>query len=91
MPNWPRPGRPRLLSNIRNSRRDLIEEAIRISGRYDLWTTDEPARLHHGVNDDGYFGLWLAEEADCSDFWEVVRRLEREPEWRTYIILAEDQ
>lgn len=91
MPSWPRRGRARLLSNIRDSRRGLIEEAIRVSGRHDLWTTDEPARIHHNCSDDGYFGLWLADDADCSDFWDVVRRLEAEPYWRTYLLLSDDR
>jgi hypothetical protein len=77
---------------VRNSRRDLIEEAIRASGRHDLWTTDEPGKIHYNCSDDGYFGLWLSDgEADCSDFWEAVRRLEQEPMWSMFLRLTEDR
>lgn len=84
--------RPYLLSNIRNSRRALVEEAIRISGRMDLWITDEPGGSCADSMRDTHFALWLTDRvgaADCSDFWAIVDRLKETHEWRAYISLAE--
>jgi hypothetical protein len=92
VPSWPRLGNPYLLSNIRRGRRPLIEEAIRVSGRYDLWTTDEAGGVLAG--NDGYFGLWLQGDrshVDCSDFWHTVELLEMLPEWSVYLKPSDDR
>lgn len=86
--------RPYLLSNVKNSRRPLFEEAIRTCGRHDIWITDAPGGTYADSMVGTHFALWLTDRVmgeDCSDFWAVVDRLKQEPEWSTYLALVGDQ
>ena len=85
-------GLPHLLSNISDDRRQLIEQAIIDSGRTDIFCRDEAFAMRSGAAEHrlpGYFGLYVREWGDCSDFWAEVRRLETTVYWRTFLSLAE--
>lgn len=88
-----RDGSPRLLSNISDDRRQLVEQAIINTGRTDLFCRDEAYALRDGTLEQilpGYFGLWVRAMRDCSDFWAEVSRLEKGTYWRTYLALRQD-
>lgn len=85
---------PRLLSNISDDRRQLIEQAIINTGRTDLFCRDEAYALRDGLPQQplpGYFGLHVKAMCDCSDFWAEVDRLAKTDYWRAWLALHETE
>ena len=78
------------LSNVSCEYRQLFEEAIANTGRYDIYCRDEPAGQYAHTMRDTYFSVWIEYHRDCSDFWDEVDRLRETEYWSTYISLAAD-
>lgn len=77
------------LTNTRQEKLPLVEEAIALSSRHDIHTDPEPMPgTPPGVNLD-QFSIWVKTDCDCSDFWQVYRSLEQDPRWRVYLTLSE--
>lgn len=82
------------LTNMHNSKKELVYEAIEISGRRDIHVSDQPApgkefnnkSIYFVILKD-YFSIYVDSECDCSDFWRVYRKLEKTPRWQIYFNL----
>lgn len=82
----------RYLTNIHNSRKLLVAEAIESSGRTDIHIDDQPMRYPE-LNSD-YFSIYVVSYnnyVDCSDFWQKYRELEKSQRWQTYFNLIHDK
>ena len=88
------------LRNMRNNTRELVEEAIKLSGRTDIYIHDTPIAPDYSI-DSGYhivkslmhshFALCVDEYSrDCSDFWSTYDMLSEQPRWRIFLALSEN-
>ena len=68
----------KLLSIFKTPQLARVEEAIKMSGRTELYIIKDK----NSPNE--YFGLYSNSIADCSDFWNIYRELQNSKEWQIY-------
>lgn len=88
----------RYLTNIANHKKPIVEEAIRLSGRSDIHIDDEPMPPHCGSEHlyisyresmrDRYFSVYVDQDVECGDFWNVYDELVRTDQWKVYMALV---
>lgn len=82
------------LTNIHNSRKLLVAEAIAASGRTDIHIDNLPMGKYSELNSE-YFSIYVVSMynnyVDCSNFWQKYRELEKSQRWQTYFNLIHDK
>ena len=70
---------PRLLTNFDKKEESIYREAIEKSGKDFLYITEDAYWLD-GTYDETLSALWTNKDENLSDFWEILRSLEKEDE-----------
>lgn len=79
------------ITNLKNSNKDLVAEAIKNTGRTDIHIDDKPFTFSKQGPGDEYFSIYVyGSRRDCSDFWREYDRLSESIYWKTYRALVDD-
>jgi hypothetical protein len=70
--------RARCLSNMRKEQKEIILQAIKISGCKIEWRDEPDDRMRYDYDRKDFGSIW-SERNDLSEFWRVYRELQNSP------------
>ena len=77
------------LTNMNIITKDIAIEAIKLSGRNDIYIDDEPMPNRFKENFIGhYYSIYVDRIGDYSDFWQIYEKLCKSKKWKTYLELT---